>query len=159
MSTLYLIFCGLCVTVLKEFNAIIDEPYMDEPFHIPQAQAYCSGDFATWDPKLTTPPGLYLMSLAMKRIFLFKCNVSMLRLTTMLNLLALPLVLSHLLCHYKRLRPPASLLQPIPEAVVLALFPIAWFFGFLYYTETPSLLFVLLTVVSSTSEKHWTAAL
>ena len=30
----------------------------DEPFHIPQAQQYCRGDFWTWDPKLTTPPGL-----------------------------------------------------------------------------------------------------
>lgn len=30
----------------------------DEIFHIPQAQAYCSGDFHIWDPKLTTPPGL-----------------------------------------------------------------------------------------------------
>jgi alpha-1,2-glucosyltransferase len=30
----------------------------DEVFHIPQAQAYCSGRFDVWDPKLTTPPGL-----------------------------------------------------------------------------------------------------
>lgn len=30
----------------------------DEIFHIPQAQQYCQGDYLTWDPKLTTPPGL-----------------------------------------------------------------------------------------------------
>lgn len=30
----------------------------DEPFHIPQAQAYCRGEYLTWDPKITTPPGL-----------------------------------------------------------------------------------------------------
>jgi|TARA_R110002003_G_scaffold52_29_gene4631 alpha-1,2-glucosyltransferase len=29
----------------------------DEFFHIPQAQKYCQGDY-TWDPKITTPPGL-----------------------------------------------------------------------------------------------------
>lgn len=29
----------------------------DEFFHIPQAQLYCEGDY-TWDPKITTPPGL-----------------------------------------------------------------------------------------------------
>jgi alpha-1,2-glucosyltransferase len=29
----------------------------DEFFHIPQAQRYCKGDY-TWDPKITTPPGL-----------------------------------------------------------------------------------------------------
>jgi len=30
----------------------------DEPFHIPQAQAYCRDAFTEWDPKITTPPGL-----------------------------------------------------------------------------------------------------
>ncbi|RWW02955.1 hypothetical protein GW17_00033936 [Ensete ventricosum] len=30
----------------------------DEIFHIPQAQRYCRGDFGTWDPMITTPPGL-----------------------------------------------------------------------------------------------------
>lgn len=30
----------------------------DEIFHIPQAQAYCKHEYRTWDPKLTTPPGL-----------------------------------------------------------------------------------------------------
>jgi len=30
----------------------------DEPFHAPQAQAYCNGEWSTWDPKITTPPGL-----------------------------------------------------------------------------------------------------
>lgn len=81
MSAYYLLFSGFCITVLKELNILVDEPYMvrihvifldaphepdcwhlcilqDEPFHIPQAQAYCRGDFEVWDPKLTTPPGL-----------------------------------------------------------------------------------------------------
>lgn len=30
----------------------------DEIFHVPQAQAYCRGDWKYWDPALTTPPGL-----------------------------------------------------------------------------------------------------
>lgn len=32
----------------------------DEIFHIPQTQQYCSGNFKDWDPKLTTPPGLFV---------------------------------------------------------------------------------------------------
>jgi len=32
--------------------------HKDEFFHVPQAQKYCAGDY-TWDPKITTPPGLY----------------------------------------------------------------------------------------------------
>ena len=38
-----------------------DEPYMDEIFHVRQAHRYCDGDLWTWDPKITTPPGLYLV--------------------------------------------------------------------------------------------------
>eukprot|EP00191_Tetraselmis_sp_GSL018_P012453 CAMPEP_0177594952 /NCGR_PEP_ID=MMETSP0419_2-20121207/10076_1 /TAXON_ID=582737 /ORGANISM="Tetraselmis sp., Strain GSL018" /LENGTH=44 /DNA_ID= /DNA_START= /DNA_END= /DNA_ORIENTATION= len=33
------------------FNGEVPEPYMDEIFHVPQAQRYCRGDFAHWDPK------------------------------------------------------------------------------------------------------------
>jgi alpha-1,2-glucosyltransferase len=59
---------------LKELNIQVTEPYMvrpqplkrmsdprvsqDEPFHVPQVQAYCNGDWSYWDPKITTPPGL-----------------------------------------------------------------------------------------------------
>ena len=43
-------------------TAIVPEPYMDEVFHVPQARRFCDGDFAHWDPKITTFPGLYLAS-------------------------------------------------------------------------------------------------
>lgn len=159
MAVHYLAFCAVGISVLKELNAIIKEPYMDEPFHIPQAQAYCRGEFLSWDPKITTPPGLYIMSLLLKRVFLFKCNVAMLRLSTLLSLLALPAALTRLLCYHKRERPPASIIVPIFEAIVLAAFPIAWFFGFLYYTDVPSLLFVVATILAATEDRHWLAAL
>ncbi|PQQ06855.1 dol-P-Glc:Glc(2)Man(9)GlcNAc(2)-PP-Dol alpha-1 2-glucosyltransferase isoform X1 [Prunus yedoensis var. nudiflora] len=45
-------------------NQIVPEPYMDEIFHVPQAQQYCKGNFRSWDPMITTPPGLYYLSLA-----------------------------------------------------------------------------------------------
>ncbi|KDR84862.1 hypothetical protein GALMADRAFT_233298 [Galerina marginata CBS 339.88] len=159
MSSLYAAFCTLCITVLKEVNTIVDEPYMDEPFHIPQAQAYCRGEFETWDPKITTPPGLYFLSVLLKRMFLVKCNVAMLRLTPALTLMALPIALTRLISYHKRERPPPSILTPLPEAVVLAAFPVAWFFGFLYYTEVPSLLFVVCTIVAASQQNHWLAAL
>lgn len=34
----------------------------DEIFHIPQAQQYCKGNFRSWDPMITTPPGMYVVS-------------------------------------------------------------------------------------------------
>ena len=98
------------------------------------------------------------MSLLIKKLFLFKCNVSMLRLTTTLTLLWLPLGVSALLHYHKRER-LRSFWSPSIEAVVLSSFPIAWFFGFLYYTEVPSLLTVVATVVAASQGKHWLAAL
>ncbi|TFK76758.1 glucosyltransferase [Pluteus cervinus] len=159
MSAWYLLFCAFCVLTLKEVNTLVGEPYMDEPFHVPQAQAYCRGEFMTWDPKITTPPGLYLWSLLLKRVFLLKCTLPMLRLTSLLSLLALPVVLTRLLCFHQRERHPTSLLNARADAIVLSAFPIAWFFGFLYYTDIPSLVTVLLTIVAATEDKHWLAAL
>lgn len=101
----------------------------------------------------------YMLSIVLKRIFMLKCNLSMLRLTPLLTLLTLPIALTRLLCYHKRERPPTSLSAPTPEAIILSAFPIAWFFGFLYYTEVPSLLLVVLTVVAAAQGRHWLAAL
>lgn len=90
---------------------------------------------------------------------MFKCNLAMLRLTPLLALLALPIVLTRLLCFHQREWPPQSWYIPTPEAVIVSAFPIAWFFGFLYYTELPSLVFVIATVTAAASDRHWTAAL
>ncbi|PCH33326.1 glycosyltransferase family 59 protein [Wolfiporia cocos MD-104 SS10] len=158
-ATYYAAFAALSALTLKAMNEEVREPYMDEPFHVPQAQAYCEGDYWTWDPKITTPPGLYVLSVILKNVFMFKCNLSMLRITPMLSLLALPLLLTRLLCYHKRERPPLSPVMPIAEAVVLAAFPIAYFFGFLYYTEVPSLVFVVATVIFAANRRHWLAAL
>ena len=35
---------------------------------MPQAQQYCSGNYFSWDPKLTTPPGLYTLSIILKSV-------------------------------------------------------------------------------------------
>ncbi|TFK57605.1 glucosyltransferase [Heliocybe sulcata] len=157
--THHLVFTSICILVLRELNGIVTKPYMDEPFHVPQAQAYCDGRFDYWDPKITTPPGLYVFSLLLKRIFMFKCNLQMLRLTPMFSLVALPIALTYLLSYHQRVRPPASLLTPTLESVVVAGFPIAWFFGFLYYTEVPSLLSVVCTVVAASQGRHWRAGM
>ncbi|KAH7883874.1 glucosyltransferase [Phlebopus sp. FC_14] len=154
---LYLAYCVVAVSVLKEFNNEVTEPYMDEPFHIPQALAYCNGEWSAWDPKITTPPGLYVLSVLFHRIFMFRCNLALLRLTVTLTLLTLPLLLTHLLAFHQRRRPP-SLPTPSAEALVLSTFPIAWFYGFIYYTEVPSLVSVLSTIILSTQNRHWTAA-
>ncbi|KAK2462012.1 hypothetical protein APHAL10511_006475 [Amanita phalloides] len=156
---LYAGFCVASVLVLRELNAIVQQPYMDEPFHIAQAQAYCNGHFAAWDPKITTPPGLYALSVLISRIFLLGCTTPVLRFTVLLSLLSLPLALSRLLSFYRREHPNSPQLSPAPQAIVLSLFPIAWFFGFLYNTDVPSLVSVISTLVAASEDRHWTAAL
>ncbi|KAL1749109.1 glycosyltransferase family 59 protein [Schizophyllum fasciatum] len=158
MSALYAAFCAAAVSVLKEVNKHVTEPYMDEPFHVPQAQAYCAGNFSYWDPKITTPPGLYIISVILKRFFLVKCSLATLRLTPLLALLILPLALTRLLSYQRRVRPP-PLLSPSAAAVVLAAHPLVFFYGFLYYTDVPSLLAVVTTIVLAQEERHWLAAL
>ena len=46
------------------FERKAPDQYMDEIFHVPQAQAYCRGEWAHWDDKITTLPGAYLVAVA-----------------------------------------------------------------------------------------------
>lgn len=196
-ATYYLVFCGVCITVLKEFNVIVDEPYMvcySEPEPSIQTDLLAKSrtnrsmsrkhkliavessrhgtlkllphldceflETIPMNPAYNSMKYIrYIMSLLFKRVFMFKCTLPMLRLTTVLVLMSLPLILTHLLCFHKRIRPPTSILAPTVEALILGAFPIAWFFGFLYYTEVPSLMFVIWTVVAAADDRHWLAAL
>jgi hypothetical protein len=99
----------------------------------------------------------YILSVLIHRIFTFRCNMSLLRFTVTLTLLTLPLFLTRLLAFHQRRRPP-PLLAPTAEALILSTFPIAWFYGFLYYTEVPSLVSVLFTMILATQDRHWSAA-
>ncbi|KAF2894091.1 hypothetical protein ILUMI_12080, partial [Ignelater luminosus] len=62
---------ALCIIISGFFllsKLVFDKVYItsqvviDEEFHIPQGLAYCNFVFDTWDPKITTLPGLYLIS-------------------------------------------------------------------------------------------------
>ena len=50
--------------VAQLFAEKAPEAYMDEIFHVPQAQAYCRGEWWSWDDKITTLPGAYLVAVA-----------------------------------------------------------------------------------------------
>lgn len=47
---------------LAKVMAIVPEPYLDEFFHVHQAQLYLQDRWDVWHPKITTPPGLYLVT-------------------------------------------------------------------------------------------------
>ncbi|CAD6883898.1 unnamed protein product [Tilletia controversa] len=89
-------------------DQIVPEPYLDEIFHIPQAEAYCEGKWDVWDPKLTTPPGVYLVYVALHRgllgpVFGMSCgNVAAMRSVNAISLLCLARVLQELLLQIRR---------------------------------------------------------
>ena len=61
------ILSAMTAAVLALINTTVPDPYMDEVFHVPQAEKYCSGNFTHWDNKITTLPGLYLLSIGILR--------------------------------------------------------------------------------------------
>jgi alpha-1,2-glucosyltransferase len=110
--------------LLYEFNRNVPSPYMDEIFHIPQLQRFCSDSFDSYDPKLTTPPGLYFISLLYH--YIFPCNIAYIR-----GINAMLLLLTR------------YILGRLSKGRVDIFFPPAFFFYFLYYTDAASTFFVL----------------
>ncbi|NP_001016192.2 dol-P-Glc:Glc(2)Man(9)GlcNAc(2)-PP-Dol alpha-1,2-glucosyltransferase [Xenopus tropicalis] len=142
------------------------DPYMDESFHIPQAQLYCQGHFNQWDPMITTLPGLYLASVGMVKpaAWLFgwsdsvACSSGMLRFINLLfslgNLYMIYLILSKINCKNK-----VSSFKKILSTLTLYAFPTLYFFTFLYYTDTGSTFFVLFAYLMCLYGNHKSASL
>ncbi|KAF2127264.1 glycosyltransferase family 59 protein [Dothidotthia symphoricarpi CBS 119687] len=139
----------------------VPQPYLDEYFHVPQAKKFCKGDYS-WDPKITTPPGLYLITKLLEPFL--GCETSSLR---TLNAIALCIIcpLSYGILRMLRTRTtPGQLGQAVNKttteqpalddqtvvhdahsALNIALFPPLFFFSALYYTDITSTLVVLLS--------------
>ncbi|XP_023518927.1 dol-P-Glc:Glc(2)Man(9)GlcNAc(2)-PP-Dol alpha-1,2-glucosyltransferase [Cucurbita pepo subsp. pepo] len=150
-------------------NRIVPDPYMDEIFHIPQAQKYCSGNFRSWDPMITTPPGLYYLSLAhvaslfpatiftqAAPSFSEACSVRILRSTNGILAVLCSVLVYEIISH---LRPNLDDKKATTYAVILSLYPLHWFFTFLYYTDVASLTAVLAMYLACLKKNYWSSAL
>uniref|UniRef100_A0A0E0KSH0 Dol-P-Glc:Glc(2)Man(9)GlcNAc(2)-PP-Dol alpha-1,2-glucosyltransferase n=2 Tax=Oryza punctata TaxID=4537 RepID=A0A0E0KSH0_ORYPU len=149
-------------------DSIVPDLYMDEIFHIPQVQRYCRGDFLTWDPMITTPPGLYYISLAyvaslfpgawatrIAEVFDALCTTALLRSTNVIMaVICGVLVHDLLLC----IRPEIGKRKATAFAILVALYPIHWFFTFLYYTDVASLAAVLAMYLFCLKKQFWVSA-
>ncbi|BGP15488.1 glucosyltransferase [Rhodosporidiobolus nylandii] len=166
--TAYACYAVGIAAVARQINVEVQEPYMDEIFHVPQAQAYCRGDWRYWDPALTTPPGLYLLPAAISHLqrvglayhpsWLFTsdpCSLSSLRSFNLCLSLALPFLYRSILALLLRPSPSPKPSSAAPaeqsmsatrdwEALTLTLFPLAGWWSWLYYTDLGSLVLVLL---------------
>ncbi|XP_018684086.2 dol-P-Glc:Glc(2)Man(9)GlcNAc(2)-PP-Dol alpha-1,2-glucosyltransferase isoform X3 [Musa acuminata AAA Group] len=150
-------------------DRVVPDPYMDEIFHIPQAQRYCRGDFGTWDPMITTPPGLYYLSLVyiaslFPSMWFAKfastmssiCSAEILRSTNAFVAVICSVLIYDLLI---QLRPTLDEKKATIYAILLASYPLHWFFTFLYYTDVASLTAVLAMYLASLKRKYWLSAM
>ena len=155
-------------------NRNVPEPYMDEIFHIPQAQRYCAGNFSQWDSKITTLPGLYLFSVGLLEPAaklssalnlgleadsdLKLCSVRVLRcvnlLVSCITLVLLHTITAHL--HGDKERYSEAL--GLWSSLNMALMPVLYFYSFLYYTDQISTALVLLTFCLHLSGQDWLAS-
>lgn len=132
-------------------NKAVSEPYLDEVFHVPQAQAYWSHNWTQWDPKLTTPPGLYLCSYLLFSVSLLlrgsptKLTPEVLRMTNVAaTTVILPWRLQTLLDTLQKKINTRPLGANLSHTVLnICLFPPLFFFSGLYYTDVLALLVVV----------------
>ncbi|KAI5292607.1 glucosyltransferase [Ascosphaera acerosa] len=145
----------------QRVEAIVPSPYLDEVFHVRQAQAYWQGRWHDWDPKITTPPGLYVLSwTALKLGQLIAWPVVAIDGSTANFRATNALVVFGLL--QWRLRKLLQRLEGKSQglswrenwtALNVCLFPPLFFFVGLYYTDLASLLLVLEAYLSDTTDK------
>jgi alpha-1,2-glucosyltransferase len=135
----------------RQVQTEVLEPYLDEVFHVPQAQAYWAGQWTHWDPKITTPPGLYLWSYLLCAALLFlrgsptKLTTEALRTTNVATTaMFLPWRLQTLSDAVHNLRNNRTLGSWLSHSVLnICLFPPLFFFSGLYYTDILALLVVI----------------
>ena len=142
-------FTSLLCWMATLVNKTVPIPYMDEIFHISQAQRYCDGDYSTWDPKITTPPGLYFSSLPMSLIT--HCSVDVLRATNIVFTLANVYTMHQIRQHLQH--------DTVVTSLVIVLLPVNFFFTFLYYTDAGCIFCLLLMYQFFLKGQHCLAAL
>lgn len=164
LATVLLIFSLVSFCVNLFVNTVVIRPYMDEIFHIPQAQKYCLGNFKHWDPKITTPPGLYLLSVGLlSPLSWFFPQVSECALYHLRSI--------NLLFAFGNLYLCFAILQKLNSsqkdfgwwrcalnALTLSQFPPLYFFTFLYYTDAGSTFTILLSYLLALHKSHFLAA-
>ena len=144
------------------FNAEVPEAFMDEVFHFPLTASYCSGDWSAWHPKVTTPPGLYVLGAAFSELHGIgtasatrACGLSMLRGLNSVLAIATIYVLAALL---RELHPSMTPLRALLGACALGALPTHFFFSFVWYTDVGSLFLVLVAYLMALRRCYWTSA-
>eukprot|EP01119_Soliformovum_irregulare_P020024 TRINITY_DN6438_c0_g1_i2.p1 TRINITY_DN6438_c0_g1~~TRINITY_DN6438_c0_g1_i2.p1 ORF type:complete len:463 (-),score=58.71 TRINITY_DN6438_c0_g1_i2:5-1306(-) len=146
---------------------------MDEPFHIPQTQQYCQGNFLEWDQKITTLPGLYIFGVIWASLLSFLTSIAsslgiapasisttcssitILRLTNVWFALGNFWIFRKLCMQTNAI----SAHEATKRALLMSLFPLLFFYNFLYYTDPGSTFFVMWMYLESLRNNHSRSAM
>src|SRR3989338_9377156 len=143
--TCLIALAGISFWLYTRVNKIVPTSYMDEYFHVRQAQRYCTDGLlrAEWDDKITTLPGLYLISIIYENILaIFTDQVCSIETLRSINIVFICLTFVTLVSILSRSNGDA---QPVYKALQLTLLPVMYFFTPLYYTDIGSALFLLIS--------------
>lgn len=154
---------GVSACIFSLVSNVQPEPYMDEIFHIPQARRYCNGKFTEWDDKITTLPGLYLISVGVlnpvsQLLQRLCCDVVHLRIINFLMAgLSLP-ILHKITLQIHGDKHFYDDFKGLLSSFNLSIFPLFYFFSFLYYTDVGSTFLVLLMYSLHLDRFNWPAS-
>ncbi|OAX85121.1 hypothetical protein ACJ72_00493 [Emergomyces africanus] len=162
LSTLLLVSI-LLIIWQRKVNSELPDPYLDEVFHVRQAQTYWAHRWRQWDPKITTPPGVYLCSYVIGAILfvvrlrpahpsasffrygnsIVLFNILQLKLRTLIKCIQ-----KGKISDYSNQDNPAAVncrerWERNLTALNICLFPPLFFFAGLYYTDLAALLIVV----------------
>lgn len=177
----YLVLAIYSVISILLFNKVYEtsSEVIDELFHLDQGLRYCQGNFSDvswqrlftfagrrsmkefsvffqWNPKITTFPGLYLLSSVIPSDM---CDIYTLRLvplvSSVVNVLLIYEIKSLMLYASNKGNNNDALL----ETMALSILPPMYFFAHVYYTDVPSITMILLMLLFSLQKHHKLSAI
>lgn len=134
-------------------------------FHYNQTRRYCNKDYWTWDPKITTLPGLYILTTFLFRSFQMVSGVEMNNICTIGNMRGVSTVLGlvNLYLLYKiisqRSKTARVDYRSVLKAISISSTPFLFFYNFLYYTDIGSLTCVLCMLYFQAQKRTFVSAL
>lgn len=153
-------------------------PYMDELFHIPQAERFCAA-LAAWNSSLiqyngaiTTPPGPYLAPALLGILSPYFCTAAGMRCLSAVFIVLSFLEARCILRSFSQRQPScvneltssevghdARELQLSLKALLIVLHPVLFFYSNLFYTDPLAVFFLLLCFRLALQKSHWLSAI
>ncbi|KAG5676778.1 hypothetical protein PVAND_006587 [Polypedilum vanderplanki] len=146
-SSILIGFYSIITLILFDKVYQTSQSIIDELFHINQGLTYCYGFYQEWNPKITTLPGLYLIT-----IFLPRCSVFTLRMISfvcsIINFYFIIEIRSNI---EKKKSDDYDILL---NSLSIVLLPPMYFFSLIYYTDIPAITTILSTIYFSMKSQH-----